>query len=182
MKQFALLVFLWTTLCISNAAPALDDLTTKLRAVFPAPEWEMVREARSVTFTHKDVLFLNGISLPAMTSEQELWDKYSFKADYRFTITIGPNVSQSEYDQLVKLQKEIISQRTKGVEKGSKHFASIASNAKGVVRLPDYYLQQSSFYVESSDANVCSMRPVSVNSAVIKAKEILDQTLSKYRQ
>jgi hypothetical protein len=159
---------------------ALDVLVEKIREEVPGVEWKIAKDWRSITLTRKTVQFLNPVSLPAVTLEDEWWKEYSFTSDYRITITLDTKLTQVEYDGLLQLKRKLTSERTAGLSRNTKDFWIRSFNAQGVVRLPSYQLEGFSLYVYTSDDNFFRVRPDSVRMDRDKILAILEKSFTKY--
>ena len=168
----------------TQAAPpnfGLDDLANRIRVALPGPEWVVVKDSTSLTLIRTNVQFLNPISLPAhQKSEDDLWDKYAFRHDYRITIVLGTKLSQAEYQKLIGVKEALISARVAGLKRGTKEFWSAYNSVDGVMRLPSHYLERFSVYFYSSDEGFFNVRPKAVEEGRDRVLAILDKTCAKY--
>jgi hypothetical protein len=177
-----LLTFLFLEMGPCHASPELDVLEGKIRTELPGSEWQLVKDWRTITISHHDVRFLNPISLPFGWPDDQLWNKLSFTSDYRITITLDSKVTQSEYDELLRLKMKLTAERTAGAGRNTRDFASISRNAEGVVRLPIYYSDRFSVYLYTSDDNFFTVRPDSIVDDRDKVLALLEKSYTKYTQ
>ena len=173
------IAFLLLSLRFVNATPELDTLEQNIRATLRTSEWGLTKDWRSITLVRKNVQFLNPISLPP-SSEDELWKEYSFISDYRITITLDTKLTQSEFDELVRVKRVLATQRTGGIPRPSKELFTATRNSEGIIRLPNYHWNRFSVYLYTSDDGLFRVRPEAVETLRNNIVAILEKSCTKY--
>lgn len=167
-------LFVASGLCYCNATPELDALDDSLKGEALGEEWQILKDWRSITLTRKQVQFLNPIGLPAFETEDELFKEFSFTCDYRITITLDDKLTQSEYEELFRLEHKLTAERIAAEKPNAKW------TKQNLVHLPSYYTERFSVYIYISDDNFFRTRPASVKTTRDKIMAVLERNFSKY--
>jgi hypothetical protein len=173
-------VFLTLATSLCHAQTELDDLEGKIRAQLRGTGWGIVKDWDSITVTKTNVQFLNRNQLPVL-AEEELWKQYSFTSDYRITITFDTKLTYPEFEEILRVKRDLTVRRVAGLKKGWQ-LAEVGQEAQGLIRLPGYYSDVHSvyFYTTDDDDSSIMMRPDSVSISRDAIRAILEKSFSKY--
>ncbi|QQL44603.1 hypothetical protein [Sulfuriroseicoccus oceanibius] len=153
----------------------LTVIEREIRQVIDKSDWEISRDPSGLTLIRRGVTLMNPKSAAFSGPDEDIWLKYSFKSDYRITITVGPKITEDDYRELTRMRNH-----WRGV-RGSVIPESLDRNAPGPIQLPKHHIGWVAVYVDGTDDQY-EVRPASIVATRGRIMQLLERTCQEYEQ
>jgi len=113
VKSYIAMKAVVTSILIALVTAAAADETAILevrnlqdRIIAATPEgWDVSRSDSHLALTLKNARFRGTVGLPANADEDELWNRFSWKADFVIFIRFSPALTDDDYNALIQIRE-----------------------------------------------------------------------------
>jgi len=157
----------------ANGNPELTVIEREIRSLLDGSDWEISRDPSGLTLIKRGVTLLNPMSAALSGPDDDIWLKYSFKSDYRITVTVGPKITDDDYSELIRMRDQWRKVRRPVIPE------SPDRGAPGPIQLPMHHIGWVSVYVDATDDRF-EVRPASAITTRGLIMQVLESTCQKY--
>lgn len=147
-----------------QSEPASKKIESIIAAIIPKG-WSFRTDGGIIIGSVSKIKLLNPISLPAPSSEDSVWEKFSWESDFHVVIRITPKIDEKEYAALVKLRSDFLERRVRAFEKQSgeningKSLFGLEQEVHSIVALPYCYSENQSIWITTTADGLLETRP-----------------------
>ncbi len=166
MKPHTLITLLAITLSAVCAAaePTHMRVNEIVRSNTPKG-WQFETDKRMFVISLSKVRLLNPVSLPAGDTDDEIWEEFSWEADFIILIRVTSKIDAVEYAALTKLRADTISRRIHEWEEkhgepiNGKSRWGLVQEVHSTLQLPYCHSESDSIWITSTDYELLRTRP-----------------------
>jgi len=186
MKNLLLIGLLSVAVAGSGRSePTRKAVESAVGALIPEG-WKMSSDGEMIIGSASKIKLLNPISLPALSSEESVWEKYSWESDFNVVVRITPKIDEGEYVALVKLRAEFLDRRVRDWEKQqgekmdpkSRH--GLEREIHAIIPLPYCHSENQSIWLTTTDAGLLQTRPKTARDFSDGLRKVLAKEFTLY--
>ena len=157
MKSLITIILIISVLASVGAEEPLTEvqrLQAKIKAVVP-DGWRVAQSSDRMVITCSQVSFMNSIGLPAGMPSEQLWEEFSWKADYILILRFTPVIDQETYELLLVSRKKLRDAKESIAKKSEyglhgREKLTIAEYIEAAIPLPLVSMKSCSIWISSN--------------------------------